>query len=155
MSKINDIRILIESENKRLAERFAILAQFQGLLFTALGVAWGKPTFIPIGYFIAILGILTSFSLGGLMFYAEEALYNLVKQYSEIPPEVREKEGPVIGNFSFADRGIIYWLGRLMNPSCAVPLFLIIVWVFIIFHLKHITPISNPDGETRTCVMCG
>jgi hypothetical protein len=129
-NKIKDIREMIEYENKRAQERLTILVQFQGLLFTALSLAWDKNRHLIL--LIAIVGIISSFSIGQILHFTQEAFGKLVKEYDKIPKEERDLEGPVVGIFAWGKNKFLFVLGRIFNPTFALPALSIAAWIFIL-----------------------
>jgi hypothetical protein len=129
-NKIKDIRELIECENRRIHERLTLLVQFQGLLFTALALGWNKNYYLIL--LLAIVGIISSFSFGQILFFTQLAFRKLLEEYNKIPKEEKDLEGPVIGIYAFRENRIFYILGSIFNPSFALPWLSIIAWIFIL-----------------------
>ena len=120
---------MIENENRRLHERFSILAQFQGLLFTALSLGWDKNLHLII--LIAIVGILSAVTIGGALQFAIIAMIKLTDEYDLIPKGERDLEGPVIGLFPAKFRHNLF--ARFISYPFAIPLLVLPAWICIIY----------------------
>ncbi len=134
MKKIKDIRELIEFENKRVHERLTLLVQFQGLLFTALALGWNKNYYLIL--LLSIVGIISAFSFGQILYFTQLAFRKLNDEYNKISNEDKEKEGGVIGFYAFTNNKFLYILGSIFNPSYTLPWLSISAWIFILVILN-------------------
>lgn len=138
-TKIEHYRELIESENRRISERFAILTQFQGLLFASFSLILCKidtPYNEHFYYFLFVLaavGILSAASIFYFLNLAGVAINDIWNEYQSIPKDQRDLEGPIIGHFRAFENRKEKFIKKICSPHRAIPLLLIIAWTIISF----------------------
>src|SRR5437764_14593071 len=71
------IRQMINAENTVLNHRLTWFATFEGLLFSALGFAWGKSGAHDLVRVFVVLGIVAAVSSLGLIVSATRAMFRL------------------------------------------------------------------------------
>lgn len=114
----------IKAENDLVHHRMTWLGSFQGFLFAAVAFAWKEISAQDILYLVAIVGLLTSISIGYAIHRANTALDALSAYWDTIKPK----------NFQGLDvEGVrsgsgIPWL----MPGAFIPKVLACTWIVII-----------------------
>ena len=116
------IRDMIFKEDEFVNHRLTWLVTVQGLLFAALGFAWGKGTALT--GLLGAIGIVVSITSFVCLLVSQQAIHGLVKKW-----DLRKKDdyvGPdIIGFRSSAIVG-------LLLPWIILPLLFVVAWIFVL-----------------------
>lgn len=115
-------REMIFKEGEYINHRITWLVTLQGLLFTALGFAWGGgKNLIAV---LAAVGILSSLSIGLVLVVGTMAAHSLVRDWGKLHPDY---EGPpVVG------RGYTHPALRWLLPWFLLPVLFALAWVGVV-----------------------
>jgi hypothetical protein len=103
------IRQMINAENTVLNHRLTWFATLEGLLFSALGFAWGKPDAHALVRVLAVLGIVAALCSLGLIMSATRAMFRLHFLWEKQQPA--NYDGPGVTGLPPAKSWIARWLG--------------------------------------------
>jgi hypothetical protein len=81
-----DVREMIRVENELINQRLSWLASLQGLLFAALGFAWGKTNTYVLILLFAGMGALVAISIGLATYRANKAIARLSTWWDDNVP---------------------------------------------------------------------
>lgn len=131
------IRDLIKHEDELVNQRIGWLMQVQGLLFAALGFAWGNATF-PLIALLACLGIATALSIWSAISLYSPAVHELREWWKKHRPADAFDGPDIIGLWLPSS-----YTGKLLRPWRAMPLIFILAWAGVVaiswvFPLAHI-----------------
>lgn len=110
-------RDLIKHENDLMNHRLTWFITIQGLLFAALGFAWGKPDARGLIFVFCGLGLLTAISTAFVLWGGAAAIENL------------SKESPTVGGPTIGRRAGIE---RVAYPWFSFPVLFGLAWVLIV-----------------------
>ena len=117
------IREMILKEAELFNHRMTWLVTLQGLLFTALGFAWGNGR--DLVYVFASLGVAVAGSIRFLLLLGRGAAEDLERKWELNKPE--DYEGPpIVGRGHMA-----HWTSFLL-PWSLIPLLFIVAWVSVL-----------------------
>jgi hypothetical protein len=122
------IRSMIKSENELINHRLTWMATLNGLLFTGLGFAWGKPDTKALVFVFAILGVAVSVLSEAALFTANQALHKQYDWWQANKPS--HYTGPDVIGLPPLRKGFRRWI----TPWTLLPVCFIFGWtaIFII-----------------------
>jgi hypothetical protein len=120
------IRSMIRFENELINHRLTWMATLNGLLFTGLGFAWGKPDAGGLVYVFAFLGIAVAFLSGVGLFAANLAFRKQYDWWQEKKP--CNYRGPDVIGLPPRSKGFGKWL----TPWTLLPLCFLFGWIAIL-----------------------
>lgn len=140
------IRDMIRHENELMNHRITWLMTLEGLLFTALGFAWGKPDTRGLIFILCALGALVPASSWWILEAAQRALKRLQAWWETNKP--KDYAGPgVVGDWH--PKPITRWI----IPWRAFPILFFSAWIAIaMIAIAHPPPVAiqAPDHPTQT-----
>lgn len=121
------VRMMIHRENEVIHHRVTWLTTVQGLLFAALGIAWGKPEISPFVALLCILGVLMSAVSLVALVGASLAMRRLIEWWEiHKPPQYN---GPDIIGLRPMKSKFFGWIG----PWSFIPMLFISAWTAVWF----------------------
>lgn len=119
------IRLMIHRENEYINQRISWLTTIEGLLFTAVGLSWGKPNANSFIWILAILGIIVSLIVFKVLSGATSAMKKFEQLWEKKKPN--DYDGPGVIGLESSKLKIFSYVG----PWNVFPIIFIVAWALI------------------------
>jgi hypothetical protein len=119
------IRSMLEHENNLRNYRFTWFVTLQGLLFSALGFAWGKVDARWLIAMFCVLGFLAAIFSWIEMQLSSKGINELLSWWKDNKP--KDYSGPPVIGYEWA---LVQWI-RYLRPSRSLPWLFVVAWMFI------------------------
>jgi hypothetical protein len=118
------IRSMLEYENNLRNYRFTWFVTLQGLLFNALGFAWGKADARCLIAMFCFLGILSAISSFMEIELSSKGINKLIHWWKD---HKKDYSGPPVIGYEGA---LMQW-SRYLRPPYSLPCLFVVAWIFI------------------------